>query len=145
MAESESTQSPLPGKNTPHGLCVVWVVSGRGARPSGGSRQRDGLQMGGRLMSLRFQIVPTCETSFKRRWTIEEVIPGEQPVPIPFFGTRAEVEAEASRLNLYGRKAPAVPPATKRLPEIPMTHYTRPLEAGLAEPDPTHAAPERAQ
>jgi hypothetical protein len=65
-------------------------------------------------MSLRFQIVPTSETSLKRRWTIEEVIPGEQPVPIPFFGTRAEAEAEASRLNLYGRKAPAVPPAIKR-------------------------------
>ena len=51
----------------------------------------------------RFQIVKYDDTLFKSKWTIEEVIPGERPIPLPFIGTRAEAEAELSRLNLYGK------------------------------------------
>ena len=51
----------------------------------------------------RFQIVKYDDTLFKSKWTIEEVIPGERPIPLPFIGTRAEAEVELSRLNLYGK------------------------------------------
>jgi hypothetical protein len=52
----------------------------------------------------RFQIVRYDDSAFTPKWTIEEVIPGEKPIPLPFIGTRAEAEAELSRLNLYGKK-----------------------------------------
>lgn len=51
----------------------------------------------------RFQIVRCDDTSFGAKWTIEEVIPGEKPIRLPFIGTRAQAEAELSRLNLYGK------------------------------------------
>ena len=52
----------------------------------------------------------------KSRWTIERVTPGERPVPLPFYGTRAEAEAEISRLSLHGEKKKEVPVATKHIP-----------------------------
>ena len=79
--------------------------------------QQASARRGALLSSRRFQIVLAYDTLLKRRWTIEEVIPGEPPVPLPFFGTRAEAEAEASRLNLHGRKAPAVPPTINAKPK----------------------------
>jgi hypothetical protein len=36
-------------------------------------------------------------------WTIEQVTPGEKPVPVPFYGSRAEAEAEVRRLNSGGK------------------------------------------
>jgi hypothetical protein len=51
----------------------------------------------------KFEVVEVEEAPYARRWTIVEVVPGEKPVPVPFFGRRTEAEAEASKLNLYGR------------------------------------------
>jgi hypothetical protein len=59
----------------------------------------------------KFQIVEIPEAHYASRWTIEEVTPGEKPIPIPFFGTRAAAEAELRRLALYGKGTEAV--ATK--------------------------------
>ena len=51
----------------------------------------------------RFQLVEIPEAPYAKRWTIEEVVPGERPIPVSFFGRKVEAEAEAHRLNLYGR------------------------------------------
>jgi len=50
----------------------------------------------------KFEVVEIEEAPYARRWTIVEIVPGEKPVPVPYFGRRAEAEAEAHRLNLYG-------------------------------------------
>jgi hypothetical protein len=52
----------------------------------------------------KFEAVEIEEAPYARRWTIVEIVPGEKPVPVPFFGRRAEAESEAHRLNLYGRE-----------------------------------------
>jgi hypothetical protein len=51
----------------------------------------------------KFQVVEIAEAYGSGRWTIEEIVPGEKPIPVFFFRSRAEAEAEARRLNLYGR------------------------------------------
>ena len=51
----------------------------------------------------RFRVIEMADTFLKRRWSIEEVSPGEKPVPYPFLGTRKEAESVASQLNLFGR------------------------------------------
>jgi hypothetical protein len=63
----------------------------------------------------KFEVVEVEEAPFVRRWTIMEIVPGEKPIPVPFFGRRAEAEAEAHRLNLYGRSGiPAIKPRGRR-------------------------------
>jgi hypothetical protein len=62
----------------------------------------------------KFQIVEIPEAPYASRWTIEEVIPGEKPIPVTFFGTRGAAEAEARRLALYGKGTDA---AATKLPE----------------------------
>jgi hypothetical protein len=42
-------------------------------------------------------------------WTIEQITPGEKPVPIDFYGRKYEVEAEISRLNAGGEVRRRVP------------------------------------
>jgi len=56
----------------------------------------------------KFEVVQVPEMPFARRWTIEEIVPGEGPNPVPFFGRKPEAEAEAHRLNLFGRSATAL-------------------------------------
>jgi hypothetical protein len=53
----------------------------------------------------KFEAIEVEEAPVARRWTIMEIVPGEKPVPVPFFGRRTDAEAEAHRLNLYGRGA----------------------------------------
>jgi hypothetical protein len=53
----------------------------------------------------RFLVVQVPDAHFRSSWTIEQVTPGEKPIPIPFFGIRSEVEAEVTRLNAGGEIA----------------------------------------
>ena len=62
----------------------------------------------------KFEVVEIEEAPYARRWTIVEIVPGERPVPVPFFGRRAEAEAEAHRLNLYGREGGSVMKPVRR-------------------------------
>jgi hypothetical protein len=50
----------------------------------------------------KFEAVEVAEAPVARRWTIMETVPGEKPIPVPFFGRRTDAEAEAHRLNLSG-------------------------------------------
>ena len=50
----------------------------------------------------KFHLVEIPDAPLNSRWTIEQVVPGEKPVPIPFFGKRAAAEAEVNRLNSGG-------------------------------------------
>lgn len=52
----------------------------------------------------RYRMVKIPSTS-RDRWGIEDVIPGEKPLPLDFQGTQAAVEAEVHRLNLFGPMA----------------------------------------
>jgi hypothetical protein len=47
----------------------------------------------------KFHIVQIPDGGPNSQWTIERVVPGEKPVPIPFYGKRADVEAEINRLS----------------------------------------------
>jgi|HubBroStandDraft_2_1064218.scaffolds.fasta_scaffold1650922_1 hypothetical protein len=51
----------------------------------------------------RFVAVEMEGATHATRWSIVEIVPGEKPIPVSFFGRKAEAEAEAHRLNLYGR------------------------------------------
>jgi hypothetical protein len=52
----------------------------------------------------KFEAVEIEQAPYARRWTIVEVVPGEKPIPVHFFGRKGEAESEAHRLNLYGRE-----------------------------------------
>ena len=63
----------------------------------------------------KFEAVEVPDAPYARSWTIVEIVPGEKPVPIPFFGRKTEAEAEAHKLNLYGRRGgSAVKPRGRR-------------------------------
>jgi hypothetical protein len=62
----------------------------------------------------KFQAVPMRDTFRPMRWTIEKVTPGDPPVRLPFYGTKAEAAAEAHRLNLYGGDPAQSPSASRR-------------------------------
>jgi hypothetical protein len=51
----------------------------------------------------KFLVIEIAEAIRSGRWTIEKVVPGEKPMLISFFRSRAAATAEAHRLNLYGR------------------------------------------
>jgi hypothetical protein len=53
----------------------------------------------------RFVAVEIEGAVYARRWTIVEIVPGEQPIPVSFVGRKAEAAAEAHRLDLYGRES----------------------------------------
>ena len=48
------------------------------------------------------------------RWTIEQITPGERPVPIAFHGTKVQVEAEVIRLNAGGEIVEKSPSSMRR-------------------------------
>jgi hypothetical protein len=68
----------------------------------------------------RFQLIKLADTPGGTRWGIEEIVPGEKPITLPFYGKRVEALAELSRLNLYGRKTEQLPVATSPRDSIPM-------------------------
>jgi hypothetical protein len=47
----------------------------------------------------QFHVVQVSEDFGSGRWVIEEVVPGEKPIQISFFGSRAAAEAEVRRLS----------------------------------------------
>ena len=57
----------------------------------------------------RFQLVEIPGVRLAVAWTIEQITPGERPVPIAFFGRKPEVEAEIRRLNAGGEIRRQVP------------------------------------
>jgi hypothetical protein len=63
----------------------------------------------------KFRIVQVSDAPFRSSWTIEEVTPGEKPVPIPFYGSRSEVEAELTRLNTGGEIAVQIVKPVRRI------------------------------
>jgi hypothetical protein len=62
----------------------------------------------------KFQSVEEPDVPSAERWTIEQIIPGEKPVPVPYFGRRTEVEAEIIRWNGGGKIEPKAPVGTRR-------------------------------
>jgi hypothetical protein len=70
------------------------------------ARQNDGLRSAPSnpyQRMAKYFAVPVDPGRPQRHWSIEEVIPGEKPKPLGFCGSKAAAEAEARRLNLYGR------------------------------------------
>jgi hypothetical protein len=63
----------------------------------------------------RFRIVQLSDAPYRSIWTVEEVTPGEKPVPIPFYGSRSEVEAELTRLNAGGEIVAKVVKPVRRI------------------------------
>jgi hypothetical protein len=55
----------------------------------------------------KFEAVEVEEAPFARRWTIMEIVPGEKPIPVPFFGRKTDAQAEARRLTLFGGRPTA--------------------------------------
>ena len=51
----------------------------------------------------KYRMLHVPDAPFRSSWTIEQVTPGEKPVPIPLYGGRSEVEAELHRLNTGGK------------------------------------------
>jgi hypothetical protein len=51
----------------------------------------------------RFHLVQVPDTRPSSSWTIEQITPGERPVPVAFYGPRGDVEAEVFRLNAGGK------------------------------------------
>jgi hypothetical protein len=49
----------------------------------------------------KYQLVHLSGAPTTSAWTIEEVTPGEKPIPISFYGTKAQAAQEASRLFLF--------------------------------------------
>ena len=54
---------------------------------------------------VKYQAVRMRGFTWKRGWTIEQIIPGERPIPIVFYGSKAKVEAEITRLYELARNA----------------------------------------
>lgn len=67
----------------------------------------------------KFQMVQVSDAPFRSTWTIEEVTPGEKPIPIPVYGSRSEVAAELSRLNTGGEIAVKILMPVRRSKRVP--------------------------
>ncbi len=57
----------------------------------------------------RFQLIEVPGVRLSEAWTIEQITPGERPVPVDFYGRKADVEAEIHRLNAGGEVRQRMP------------------------------------
>jgi hypothetical protein len=57
----------------------------------------------------KFHLVEVPDARASSRWTIEQITPGERPIPVAFIGPKAEVEAEVLRLNAGGEIVEKLP------------------------------------
>ena len=83
----------------------------------------------------RFVIVQVPGARRASMWTIDRVTPGEKPLPVPFYGSRSEVEAELRRLNGGGEIEAKAPTARPRKRQA----TARRSPADKSNPPPSHA------
>jgi hypothetical protein len=65
----------------------------------------------------RFELIEVQDAPASSRWSIQQMLPGERPIPVPFFGRRSDAGAAVYRLNGGGKvgdQAPPTWPARKR-------------------------------
>jgi hypothetical protein len=62
----------------------------------------------------KFHLVKVPDAHASSGWTIEQITPGERPVPVAFHGPKAEVEAEVIRLNAGGKIIEKTPSNVRR-------------------------------